>query len=58
MVAFCEPKEDEILLVPPTFGMYQVSANLNGVACVEVPLISGFQLNVSEILAQAQIVPR
>ena len=53
MVAFCEPKEDEILLVPPTFGMYQVSANLNGVACVEVPLISGFQLNVSEILAQA-----
>ena len=53
MVAFCEPKEDEILLVPPTFGMYQVSANLNGVACIEVPLISGFQLNVSEILAQA-----
>lgn len=53
MVAFCEPKEDEILLVPPTFGMYQVSANLNGVACVEVPLISGFQLNVSEILARA-----
>ena len=53
MVAFCEPKEDEILLVPPTFGMYQVSANLNGVACVKVPLISGFQLNVSEILAQA-----
>ena len=53
MVAFCEPKEDEILLVPPTFGMYQVSANLNGLACVEVPLISGFQLNVSEILAQA-----
>jgi len=53
MVAFCEPKEDEILLVPPTFGMYRVSANLNGVACVEVPLISGFQLNVSEILAQA-----
>ena len=53
MIAFCEPKEDEILLVPPTFGMYQVSANLNGVACVEVPLISGFQLNVSEILARA-----
>ena len=53
MVAFCEPKEDEILLVPPTFGMYQVSANLNGLACVEVPLISGFQLNVPEILAQA-----
>ena len=53
MVAFCEPKEEEVLLVPPTFGMYQVSANLNGVACIEVPLISGFQLNVTEILAQA-----
>ena len=53
MVAFCEPKENEILLVPPTFGMYQVSANLNGVDTIEVPLIANFQLNVTEILAQA-----
>ena len=53
MVAFCEPKKDEVLLVPPTFGMYQVSANLNGVDTVEVPLIADFQLNVPEILARA-----
>lgn len=53
MVAFCEPKEDKIMLVPPTFGMYQVSANLNGVGIVEVPLIKDFQLDVPSILAEA-----
>jgi histidinol-phosphate aminotransferase len=53
MIAFCEPKEEEIMIVPPTFGMYQVSANLNGVAVIEVPLINDFQLDVNEIIAQA-----
>ena len=53
LVAFCEPKEDQVMLVPPTFGMYQVSANLNGVGVVEVPLIEDFQLDVPSILEQA-----
>ena len=53
MIAFCEPKDEEIMIVPPTFGMYQVSANLNGVAVIEVPLINDFQLDVDEIIAQA-----
>ena len=53
MVAFCKPKEEEIMIVPPTFGMYQVSANLNSVHVVEVPLIDSFQLDVDRILALA-----
>ena len=52
IVAFCEPGEEEIMIVPPTFGMYQVCANLNGVGVVEVPLIKNFQLDVDEIIAR------
>ena len=30
MIAFCAPGKDKAVLLPPTFGMYQVSANING----------------------------
>ena len=53
MIAFCEPKDDQIMIVPPTFGMYKVSADLNAVNVLEVPLLEGFQLDVSQILEQA-----
>ncbi len=53
MVAFCEPKTDEIMIAPPTFGMYKVSADLNAVNIMEVPLLKGFQLDVNQILKQA-----
>lgn len=49
--AFCEPKEDNIITLPPTYGMYEVSANLNNVAIKEVLLTQDFQPNVEEILA-------
>ena len=53
MIAFCEPKDDQIMIVPPTFGMYKVSADLNAVNVLEVPLLEGFQLDVTQILEQA-----
>ena len=53
MVAFCEPKEDQIMIVPPTFGMYKVSADLNAVNVLEVPLLKGFKLDVRQIIDQA-----
>ena len=53
MVAFCEPKEDQIMIVPPTFGMYKVSADLNAVNVLEVPLLKGFKLDVPQIIDQA-----
>ena len=35
---FCEPKEDHIIILPPTYGMYQVSADINNVATKKVNL--------------------
>ncbi len=48
--AFCEPKRDHVITMPPTYGMYQVSANLNQVKIVPVPLTDEFQINVGEVI--------
>lgn len=50
----CEPNQDEIMIMPPTYGMYAVSAEINSVAIREVSLLPNFQLNVPEILTQIQ----
>lgn len=47
--AFCEPGKDNILICPPTYGMYEVSANINDVAIKKVPLTSSFQLDLPSI---------
>jgi histidinol-phosphate aminotransferase len=47
---FCEPGRDEVIVCPPTYGMYSVSADINDVAVREIPLTSEFQLNVKAIL--------
>ena len=49
--AFCEPNQDSIVTLPPTYGMYDVLANLNAVENLQVPLSSDFQLEVDAILA-------
>jgi histidinol-phosphate aminotransferase len=38
---FCIPAKDKILVCPPTYGMYGVSAQVNDVALVKVPLMGG-----------------
>lgn len=43
---FCEPAQDNIVIVPPTYGMYEVSANINNVAIRKVPLTPDFQLDL------------
>ena len=48
--AFCEPKEDNVILLPPTYGMYGVLANLNNIQIKEVLLSESFELRVDEIL--------
>ncbi|HOA37821.1 MAG TPA: histidinol-phosphate transaminase [Flavihumibacter sp.] len=47
--AFCEPAIDNIILVPPTYGMYEVSANINNVAIKKVPLTPEFQLDMQAL---------
>lgn len=47
---FCEPKEDSIIILPPTYGMYEVLANVNAVKTIEVELSETFQPKVEQIL--------
>lgn len=49
--AFCEPGIDNIVLVPPTYGMYEVSANINNVEIRKVPLTPDFQLDLEGLEA-------
>jgi histidinol-phosphate aminotransferase len=48
--AFCEPKQDNIISLPPTYGMYKVLAEINNVENKEVLLTNNFQPNVDAIL--------
>lgn len=49
MRAFCEPAQDNIIICPPTYGMYEVSAAINNVAVKKIPLTPVFQLNLEAI---------
>lgn len=49
--AFCVPGKEKILTCPPTYGMYSVSAQVNDVSLVKVPLqIPSFDLDVPAII--------
>lgn len=47
---FCEPKVDNIITLPPTYGMYKVLAEINDVENREVLLNEDFELNTPAIL--------
>jgi histidinol-phosphate aminotransferase len=47
--AFCNPGKDSVILTPPTYGMYEVSANINDVFVKRIPLTTKFQLDVESI---------
>ena len=47
--AFCEPGRDNVILVPPTYGMYEVSASINNVTCKKVFLTRDYQLDLDGI---------
>lgn len=51
--AFCRAGRDSILICPPTFGMYKVSARIQGAGVVEVPLVkeNDFALDAEGVLA-------
>lgn len=48
--AFCNPGKDKILITPPTYGMYEVSASINDAGIVKVPLTKTFDLDLKNIL--------
>lgn len=47
--SFCNPGIDNVIIVPPTYGMYQVSANINDVEAKKVLLTEEYQLDLEGI---------
>jgi len=47
--SFCNPGIDNVILVPPTYGMYEVSANINDIEARKVMLTEEYQLNLEGI---------
>jgi histidinol-phosphate aminotransferase len=47
--AFCDPQKDNIIICPPTYGMYEVFGHINDVPVKEVPLTSNFQLDLENL---------
>lgn len=52
--AFCEPNQDAVLTLTPTYGMYGVLANLNAVEQQTVALTVDFQIDVEAVLNAIQ----
>ncbi|MGB3006331.1 MAG: histidinol-phosphate transaminase [Chitinophagaceae bacterium] len=46
---FCEPGKDNVIIFPPTYGMYEVCAAINNVTVKKIPLTQDFQLNLESI---------
>ncbi len=49
--AFCIPGTDHLITMPPTYGMYGVSAEINGVENVQVPLTREYGINLEAVLS-------
>ena len=47
---FCNPGKDNVIICPPTYGMYAVNADINDVEIRKVNLTAAFQLDVEGIL--------
>lgn len=46
---FCEPGKDNVIIFPPTYGMYEVCAAMNDIAIKKIPLLNDYQLDLATI---------
>jgi histidinol-phosphate aminotransferase len=46
---FCEPGKDNAIIFPPTYGMYEVCAEMNDIEIKKIPLLENFQLDLPTI---------
>lgn len=54
---FCDIGKDAVITCPPTYGMYEVSANINNIPIINIPLTKDFELDAEKILStKAKIV--
>ncbi len=51
--AFCRPGLDEIIIMPPTYGMYAVSADINDVKVLKAPLSESFEIAPGAVFSAA-----
>lgn len=56
--AFCEPKQDNVICTPPTYGMYKVLSGLNDIELKDSLLTIDFTLNVDDILSQVDVTTK
>lgn len=49
MRAFCEPGQDQIIILPPTYGMYKVSAAIQNVRVTSVQLKADYQIDKEQL---------
>ena len=55
---FCEPGRDNVMVFPPTYGMYEVCAEINNVQVKKVPLTPEFQLDLDAIANEIELETR
>jgi len=46
---FCEPGKDNVIICPPTYGMYEVSGHINDVEVRKAMLLENFQLHIEQV---------
>lgn len=46
---FCEPGRDNVIICPPTYGMYEVSGHINDIEVRRARLLPDFQLHIGQI---------
>lgn len=51
--AFCRPGRDKVMILPPTYGMYSVCAELNDIEIISVPLNVSFEIDLESVLTKA-----
>lgn len=54
--AFCEPNQDSIIYCPPTYGMYEICAKIQGIKCKAISTLTNWQLDLSTIEQQLNTV--
>lgn len=47
---FAQPGRDSVIICPPTYGMYEVSANINDINVINIPLKADFQLDMDSLM--------
>ncbi len=55
--AFCEPNKEKILYCSPTYGMYKVSADINAVGIIDIPLQTDFSIDLKNVIDTANREP-